>query len=733
MNDRLRESIELLNPEQKAAVVHGNSPLLILAGAGSGKTRVITTKIAYLINECHVAPEAVLSVTFTKKAADEMRTRAVALERSASASQIRTFHSFGAWFLRRYAEAAGVEPSFTVYDDDDMAALVKKAVPSLSTREANLAARQISLAKDYCLFPEDDLSEIAGELDLPEIYSAYEKRLRATGNVDFGDLIMLPVRVMDSNPHIAGSIHSRFSVIMVDEYQDSNIAQFRLLDRISGAGDKSGAYVCVVGDDDQSIYKFRGAEVRNILEFPEHFPGTQIIRLERNYRSTAGILNAAGLVVANNSGRLGKTLSAARGDGGTPVLAFVPDQEAEAVFVSELIKKSLRGGSGFSDWAVLYRTNAQSLCFEKEFLHRKIPYKVVGSLKFYEREEIKDTLAYLALCANPRDEIAFRRVVNKPSRGIGEKTQDRIVGAAREEDGTTGSLVDAAESLAGAFPKKARTGTEEFCRIMKEIREGFSAGGGLSDFIRRVIAATGLDEYHRSKDEIDGTQRAANLQELVNSAVVYECSPDGLTAFLDAINLDRSLEIQEGEASSDCVTLITVHNTKGLEFRKVVITGLEEGVFPRQDKTGADLEEERRLFYVGITRAQDELYVTSAAKRCLYGAWQYMKPSRFLGEAASAFSVIGARPAGFFCSASGAETGADGRKSASGDVYGEKAEIAGKWRRGTKIYSDDWGYGIISKSYMRDGEFVIEVQFETGAAKKFLPEYQGNSLMAVRD
>ena len=463
MQKSMQEYLDVLNPEQKAAVIHENNPLLILAGAGSGKTRVITTKIAYLINQKNVNPSSILSVTFTKKAANEMRERAIAIEPESSFAQIRTFHSFGSWFLRQYSDTIGVEPNFTVYDDDDMAVLIRKAVPSLSVKEANIAAKQIALAKDYCLFPEDDLSCIHSDFDLNEIYSAYQKRLAATGNVDFGDLIMLPVKVLQENPNVARYIHNRFKVIMVDEYQDSNIAQYRLLQEISGVKEKNDSYVCVVGDDDQSIYHFRGAEVQNILTFPEKFPNTDIIKLETNYRSTSKILQTASLVVKNNVDRLGKNLISARGDGKMPVLAFLPDQEGEVRFVSEVIRKSVEKGDSYSDWAILYRTNAQSLGFEKEFIHKKIPYVVVGSLKFYQREEIKDALAYLSLCANPKDEISFRRIINKPSRGIGEKTQDKILETAiryqEDEEGQIQivyeDLVQTAQNIASSFAKSS--------------------------------------------------------------------------------------------------------------------------------------------------------------------------------------------------------------------------------------------------------------------------------------
>jgi len=744
--DKLKEYLSVLNDQQKEAVMHEGSPLLILAGAGSGKTRVITSKIAYLIGEKNINPYSILSVTFTKKAANEMRERAVKLEPAAEKSQIRTFHSFGSWFLRRYYEAAGLVQSFTVYDDEDMAILIRKVVPSLSQKESRLAAHQVALAKDYCLGPQDDLSLIASDFDLPDIYSKYEERLRSTGNVDFGDLIMLPVTLMNANPQIAADIHSRFNVIMVDEYQDSNIAQFKLLQKISGVEEGYQNYVCVVGDDDQSIYKFRGAEVQNILSFSKEFPGTQIIRLERNYRSTSKILEAAGIVVNKNQDRLGKTLIADRGEGSTPVLAYLPDQNAEALFCSELITKSLAAGGKYSDWAILYRTNAQSLGFEKDFLHKHIPYVVVGSLKFYEREEIKDTLAYLALCANPRDEISFRRIVNKPSRGIGEKTQDKILAQAliqTASSDTSGSkaqydsLIESLRRLAPELSKKASEGAEEFLKLFDELKASFEKGKKLSTFIENLIKGSGLDEYHKESDEIEGTQRLANLQELVNSALPYECSLEGLTAFLDAINLDRSLELQSEEALEDAVTLITLHNTKGLEYKKVIITGLEQGVFPRENKVGSDLEEERRLFYVGITRAKDELYVTSTAQRTLYGSMQFMRPSIFLEESEQAFKVIGKKPmsGGFGYGGYGGYGSYRGGYRGYGTYSSvEKTSSFGKWSPGTKLYHDDYGYGIISKaSRSSAGELVIEVQFESGGVKKFLPEYQSKALQIIKD
>ena len=727
----IEQYLSVLNKEQREAVEHEGSPLLILAGAGSGKTRVITTKIAYLISCKDVNPYSILSVTFTKKAANEMRERAINMEALAEKSQIRTFHSFGSWFLRKYSKEAGISSSFTVYDENDMAVILKRAVPALDTNEVKIAIKQIALAKDYCLGPNDNLSVIASEFDLPDIYKKYEERLRATGNVDFGDLIMLPVNLLEASPEIATEIHSRFNVFLVDEYQDSNIAQYKFLQKISGIEEGYNNYVCVVGDDDQSIYKFRGAEVQNILNFSKNYPGTEIIRLERNYRSTSEILAAASLVVSKNTNRLGKTLVSDKGSGGMPVIAYLLDQTKEIMFVEELIEKSVKQGGKYSDWAIMYRTNAQSRAFEKDFVIKKIPYVLVGSLRFYEREEIKDALAYLALCVNPKDEVSFSRIINKPTRGIGEKTQEKILDSCRIEYGDGGytykNIIETLDSMKDNLSNKAGEGAKSFIQLYNTLLNSFDESKKLSSLIEKLITLSGLDKYHKAKDPVDGEVRRENLFELINEGVDLSCTKESLLAFLDRINVDRSNELKYGTDSNDVVTLITLHNTKGLEYNKVVITGVEQGLFPSETKSGADLEEERRLFYVGITRAKDELYITSTGSRLIRGQWKFMSPSIFLEESEEAFKVVGQKPrpqyqygwAGY--GAGGMHT----RPSAEG-------EPASKWKPGTKLYHDDYGYGVVVSNRMNGNEFMIEVQFETGAVKKFLPEYQSKALQIIK-
>jgi DNA helicase-2/ATP-dependent DNA helicase PcrA len=779
-----------LNPEQQAAVLHQGKPLLILAGAGSGKTRVITTKIAFLIRERGLDPRSILAVTFTNKAAREMADRARQIDERAADAMLRTFHSFGAWFLRRNGSAAGLNSDFVIYDDEDAVSLLATLMENAPKAEAKQMAQQISRAKDYFLSPEDPgIEQINYRKEFRELYAQYEARLREIGNVDFGDLIKKPVEILRNFPGVARRFRDRFQVILVDEYQDSNIAQFELLKELCGPD----TYVCVVGDDDQSIYRFRGAEVRNILEFPSRFPGTDIVRLERNYRSTAPILAVASSVVDRNQGRLGKTLRAERGGGKMPILAFLPDQDAETAFCAELIGKSIaasgaaRGGqaakkpAAYADWAILYRTNAQSLGFETEFLRRQIPYRVVGSLKFYEREEVKDILALLSFLINPRDEVAFRRVVNKPARGLGPATVDRIVAAAFQEPLTGenggdqdpapgfGDLAEASQRLLPELSVKARAGLASFLEAIADgaasldsdgsgekaaspeetggatsgannreqakrrrpkKQEPLSSGDGLSVCVVTLAVRAGIVEYHLDHDEIAGNQRIANLQELANAASLYPASRTGLAEFLEHIELDRSTGEQQG-GGEDAVTLITLHNTKGLEFRRVIMTGIEQGVFPRDDKKDEDLEEERRLFYVGATRAMDELYLCSCAVRRMFGRTLPVEPSIFLREADKSFlRIIGSAPYGF-------ASGPGSARSAGGPPRSRSAASQtssdGRWRVGERLYHDDYGYGGVAEIRESGDGPVILARFESGKELRFLSLRQSSQFTKIGD
>lgn len=753
--------METLNNEQRQAVLHNGKGLLILAGAGSGKTRVITTKIAYLIRERGIDPRSILAVTFTNKAAREMADRARLIDERASDAMMRTFHSFGAWFLRRNANAAGLSSNFVIYDEDDMVSLLESIDETSPRPVIKEYAFLISRAKDYFLSPLDPkLEMIDYRPEFRKIYADYEERLKKIGNVDFGDLIKKPVELLRSNPDIARRFHDRFKVILVDEYQDSNIAQEHLLVCLTAPE----TYLCVVGDDDQSIYRFRGAEVQNILEFPKRFPGTDIIRLEQNYRSFSSILAVASSVVDYNEGRLGKTLRTERGRGKLPTLAFLPDQDQEAAFCGELIQNSVKNGAVYSDWAILYRTNAQSLGFESELLRRKIPYRVIGSLKFYQREEIKDALALLALLVNPFDEVAFRRIINKPTRGIGASSLDKILKAVYSADAQQGRPMNGqpiigliATACGLTLPAKAAAGVEAFAAFMekaitlldsgkasKTARADKSANAdkstnvdttaekpaksgknlvrasvGLSVCTASLIMDSGLARYHSTRtDMINEHQRLDNLQELVNAASQYPATREGLAEFLEHIELDRSVQENKGNSNVNTVSLLTLHNAKGLEFKRVILTGLEQGVFPRDEKAGEDLEEERRLFYVGTTRAMDELYFCSCAFRRLYGKICPMTPSRFLFEADKSFlRVIGNAPAGF----GGNKNSAARNKAVTSSD--------GRWKTGDRIFHDDQGYGgVIAIAESEEGP-VISVKFDNGYETRFLSLYQSGNFV----
>ena len=734
-----------LNPEQRRAVLHTGKPLLILAGAGSGKTRVITTKIAWLIREQGMDPRSILAVTFTNKAAREMTERAKQIEPLAENAMLRTFHSFGAWFLRRNGKLAGLDSSFVIYDDTDAISLLSAIMEDAPKAEVKHVAHNISRAKDYFLTPDDPLlAQIDSRKKFREYYARYEERMAQIGNVDFGDLIKKPVEILRSQPEVSRRFHDRFKVIMVDEYQDANVAQFHLLKELCSPE----TYVCVVVDDDQSIYRFRGAEVKNILEFPDKFDGADIIRLESNYRSTSPILQAASSVVDNNRGRLGKTLRAEKGNGNLPILSYLFNQDEETKYCADKITASVKKKeTTWSDWAILYRTNAQSLGFETLFLRSNIPYRVVGSLKFYEREEIKDALALLAMLVNPRDEIAFRRVVNKPARAIGAVSVDKIIDAAICNDG---NLLEAGKSI--DLSAKASKGLADFLKVIEDGKNllneksqrpqrpraparggALIANEGLSVLITQLVKDSGLAKYHQEQDEISGNSKIGNLQELVNAASRYKQNQEGLLDFLEDIELDRSMEDSSNE-QQDAVTLITFHNTKGLEFKRVIMTGLEQGIFPREDKKDEELEEERRLFYVGATRAMDELYLTSCAERRMYGKTMPSQPSLFLSEIdKSSLLISRGQGSGLACAAtahSGQRITPPSFNSFSFNNNkaddNKKLEEKAGYKRGDRVSHEHHGHGGVVKIKDSPDGPIVYVRFDSGKETFFNSEKLSN-------
>jgi len=706
MKERSAEILKALNPRQSEAVRHQGSPLLILAGAGSGKTRVITTKIAWLVSEGLYSPYEILAVTLTNKAAGEMNERVRRMIPEASAVLIRTFHSFGAWLLRRHAEAAGLDRNFVIYDDDDSVTLLKSIYGESTRKDLGRYAHLISRAKDYCLAPGDDLKALSLDPDLPEMYGRYQEKLERMGNADFGDLILKAVTLLKRDGGIRQAVQGRFKVVLVDEFQDSNVAQFELLRALKG----EDTYLCVVGDDDQSIYRFRGAEVKNILEFDKQFRATRIIRLEQNYRSTQAILELASRAVSRNRGRLGKELWTARAGGEKPELVFLNDQDEEAEYCAGLLSDGR-----LEDTAILYRTNAQSRSFESLFTRLSIPYRIVGALRFYEREEIKDALALLALYLNPKDEVAFRRIINKPPRGLGAASVEKIMSLAGL---TGGDLVAAAMNAAGPAAqnaaRQARGGAAtpagrgglsgRAAKTAREFAEVFRQGQlqedtPLPDLIQSLLTASGLLDYHREQDLVAGSSKLRNLEELVSASADFGTGPEGLASFLELVELDRSKFSDQPEDGRERVTLITMHNTKGLEFRRVIITGLDEGVFPSWlSESEEDMEEERRIFNVSITRAMDELYLTSCRTRRLGGRIQSFAPSRFLSEIPEELFRIRS-------------------------PFTDEEETPGGFVPGAQVYHDEYGSGTIIKSWYNGADRVVQVRFETGRIARFLPKY----------
>ncbi len=686
----MSDLFDKLNEAQKKAVLHFGSPLLILAGAGSGKTRVITTKIAYLIEKHGIYPESILAVTFTNKAAGEMKERVRSMLPESGNVMIKTFHSFGSWLLRNNAHLTGRNRNFLIYDDNDMLKILSDVTGgALKKEELKKFAYWISRAKDSCIEPDGNTLEISVHSKFKDIYTKYQESLRLSGNVDFGDLIMLPVNMLKNYPEIRIRTRQRFRVILVDEYQDSNRAQFELLKQLYDGSN----YICVVGDEDQSIYRFRGAEIDNILNFPRYFKGSDTIRLEQNYRSTETILSVASSVVVNNQSRLGKNLWTSSGEGSPVELVYLTDQDREAEFCAGVVADKDYGGT-----AVLYRMNFQSRTFEEYFMNHNIPYRIVGTKRFYEREEVKDAVAYLSLLVNPGDKVAFTRVINKPARGIGKKTLSKIlVSSDVPEDSGRPDLLKKTEKGLKNLSGKGLRGAKDFLEVIRYLKKRMDALS-IAEILQDVITGTGLYDYYREKDTGLNISRAENLKELVNAASGYGSGTDELLRFLENVSLDPDKENPYRE--SGAVTLITIHNTKGLEFERVIITGLEQDIFPHYSSTKSEeeLEEERRLFYVGITRAKRKLYLTSCRTRRRYGKTEYQMPSQFIGEIPPELIKI-----------------------RNESISEEESD----YPVGSSVYHYDYGTGIILRNWYNNGKLHVVVKFQTGMVGKFIARYSG--------
>lgn len=632
---------DTLNEQQREAVFYTEGPLLILAGAGSGKTRVLTHRTAYLIEEKKVNPYHIMAITFTNKAAGEMRERIDKLVGYGSESiWVSTFHSTCVRILRRHIDRIGYDTNFTIYDSDDSKSLMKDICKRLNIdtkiyKERSLLSA-ISSAKDELITPTEFALRATAASDYAkrkqaEVYREYQEALHKNNALDFDDLIVKTVELFQTDPEVLDYYQERFRYIMVDEYQDTNTAQFQLIRLLAGKYKN----LCVVGDDDQSIYKFRGANIYNILNFEKHFSDAKTIKLEQNYRSTQNILDAANNVIANNVGRKTKALWTANDAGDKVGFEQFDNAYEEADYIASDIASGVREGSyHYGDYAVLYRTNAQSRLFEERFIVSNIPYKIVGGVNFYARKEVKDLLAYLKTIDNAKDDLAVRRIINVPKRGIGATTLNRVSDYAASYDIGFYDALKQAEEIPSIGKSAAKI--KPFVTFIQTMRSKLPYID-ISELMREIIETTGYVKELEAEGTEEATARIENIDELLSKVVAYESAEENptLSGFLEEVALVADIDsLEEG---SDYVVLMTLHSAKGLEFPKVYLAGMEDGLFPSymsitSDHSSEELEEERRLAYVGITRAMRELAITCARQRMIRGETQYNKVSRFVKE-----------------------------------------------------------------------------------------------------
>ena len=735
---------DTLNKPQKEAVFHTEGPLLILAGAGSGKTRVLTHRIAYLIEEKGVNPWNILAITFTNKAAEEMRQRVDSLVGiGAESIWVSTFHSMCVRILRRYIDRLGYDNRFTIYDTDDQKTLMKEVCRKTDIDTKRFKERMllsvISSAKNEMILPEEFELNAGGDfvqLKIAKVYKEYEAQMRANNALDFDDLLVKTVQLLETQPDVRENYQERFRYIMVDEYQDTNTVQFRLVSLLAG----KYRNLCVVGDDDQSIYKFRGANIRNILDFEKEFSDAKVIKLEQNYRSVGNVLEVANSVIPNNKGRKEKTLWTDNEKGEKIRLRQFDTAYDEAQFIAEDIKDETAQGANYSDHAVLYRTNAQSRLLEEKFVAMNIPYKIVGGINFYSRREIKDVLSYLKTIDNGKDDLAVRRIINVPKRGIGLTTINRI----QESAAARGIGFYDALSAPDLIPGIGRSASklDSFAALI-EYFKGRSEESGVTDLLTEVIEKTGYTESLEADDPEELEARVQNIDELVSKAAVYEesCSDRGerptLSGFLEEVALVA--DIDSVAEDRDYVILMTLHSAKGLEFPHVYLAGMEDGLFPSYMSISGDdpeeLEEERRLCYVGVTRAEEKLTLTCARMRLVRGERQYNSMSRFIKEMPSALIDTGKREGGFSqnvslgekrtysSEVSGYKRSAYAQKPAFAAIQKGSGLMAKKseglsYGVGDRVRHVKFGDGTVTEIKEGGRDYEVTVQFDTAGVRK---------------
>ncbi|NOY52147.1 MAG: DNA helicase PcrA [Deltaproteobacteria bacterium] len=723
MADEQNYLIDSLNPQQREAVLHEGGPLLILAGAGSGKTRVITHRIAHLIREGGIHPQQILAVTFTNKAAREMRERVERLlQRNCRGLWISTFHSACARLLRSHISLLGYTSNFVIYDTADQKAMIRACMKELNINEKmytpDSILGRISRAKNDLISSDDyaaTAQEFGAEAKTAQVYELYRKTLKGSNALDFDDLLFLTVRLFEEEAEIRLQYQERFQHILVDEYQDTNHAQYRLI-KILAAGHRN---LCVVGDDDQGIYSWRGADIGNILSFREDYPDLKVIQLEQNYRSTQNILTAAWHVVERNRDREPKKLWTENGEGEQLDYFEAPDEMEETDFVCRTVSSHRNEGMHLSDMAVFYRTNAQSRVLEEGMRKYGLPYRVVGGLRFYDRKEVRDLLAYLRVIANPKDSVNLRRILNVPPRGIGATTLARLEELGMERRCTLYEALKASQEI-DRISKRPRREIGAFLQIMGELieaKESHPPSFLLEEIDRRIGYTKKLKE---SKDPTDST-RLENIQELYSALKAFEedAEDSRLEAFLESVALISDADTAKTDAG--VITLMTLHSAKGLEFPVVFLTGMEEGLFPHgmSLRSESGLEEERRLCYVGMTRAKEKLYLTSAQSRRVFGTYRAGIPSRFLREIpAKLLNRHGAatprRPA--FRSAA---------TSPSSSTAATATAAATPFAVGCRVRHPLWGFGTVTTSIPTDRGAKVTVHFQQVGSKKLIAELAG--------
>ncbi|OPZ89851.1 MAG: ATP-dependent DNA helicase PcrA [Firmicutes bacterium ADurb.Bin419] len=726
-----------LNSEQKKAVLHVDGPLLILAGAGSGKTRVLTNRIAYLIKEKGVHPASILAITFTNKAAKEMRERIDRLVENVSDSiWVSTFHSMCVRILRRDIEKIDYDRSFVIFDYTDQQTVVKDCLKELNINEKNFPPKSmlemIGRAKDELIDPVTYEKMYASDYRMAKvakIYELYQKKLKQNNAVDFDDIIMLTIKLFSEHPEVLEYYQRKFKYILVDEYQDTNTAQYSLVSMIS----QKSRNLCVVGDDDQSIYGWRGANIRNILDFEKEFKDCKTIKLEQNYRSTQTILDAANCVIKNNCGRKNKSLWTENKGGERIRHSECANEHEEAYFIANEIKKlSSAKDMQYKDFAILYRINAMSRVVEEMLMKEGIAYKIFGGLKFYDRKEIKDLIAYLRLIQNPADNISLKRSINEPKRGIGNTTVETAERIANSKGVSIFSIISAASEV----PELGRAASklEGFVTMISRLRV-LKESMKVSELILEVLEQSGIQKSYEEEETLEAQSRIENIKELVSVALEFEAKNEEQTLEDFLANVSLVADIDNMDENGDYVVLMTLHSAKGLEFPVVFMVGMEEGIFPgyRSMSDENELEEERRLCYVGITRAKEKLYLTNTFTRTLFGNTTYNKMSRFLKEIPpelvegnekreTVASKMSANKAAGTGGTGSFNTSSSFRTVTFTDVSKPKAATA-NYNVGDQVEHKKFGVGVITKIEKENDDFKLEIHFKGAGMKRLMAAF----------